>query len=160
MKKNSVLILIFSFLILISLFFYYQSNQTQKLSELIEVKLQTDNSICQNNQTHPIQLLIQNNTDKIITHTKIKYSSFKAQTSHDFGDYASAEFVSKSEIKPQTKYTICVPSPSPKVYMTLTQEDMDSDGESIKKNYPFAQVGFNVYASDYTLKVESQQFKF
>lgn len=141
------------------LFIQYKQKQNIELSNQVHVLLSTQGSMCETNQKYPIEISIQNNSSKTIVNSKIKYSSFE-NSSKMYGENESKIFHLVKEIGESQSIKKCIQSPTKKSFYTLTKKDIQKDGDKIRKNFPNATVGFNVYNSGYSLQVDSKSFDF
>lgn len=158
-KKSLILISILLSVILAFAIIECQKENYKKLNTNVDVFLNTHGSSCQMNSKNPIEIKIINNTDKIIIKSDIKYSSYEI-ASKMYLEHANRIFKSNQTIESKETFVECIASPTLKNYHTLTKEDIQKDGESIKKSFVNARVGFNIYSGDYGLKVEEKQFEF
>lgn len=160
MKKTLFISLFTAFLfVLYFLFKSYQEKENGKLYKDITVQFLTQQSICETNADYPIELKIINNTNKNIRNVHIKYSVAE-QDKLMHADFATFEFSTNLLIEKNKSFSKCIKTPIKKLVYTLTKEDMKNDGEVIKKSYPNAKVGFNIYKTNYLISADTKEFEF
>ena len=160
MKKTLFISLFTAFLfVLYFLFKSYQEKENGKLYKDITVQFLTQQSICETNADYPIEIQIINNTNKNITSAHIKYSVAE-QDKLMHADFKTMEFFTTKLIEKNKSFSKCIKTPIKNFLYTLTKEDIQNDGEMIKKSYPNAKVGFNIYKTNYLISIDNKQFEF
>lgn len=160
MKKTLFIFLWIAFLFILSFVYnIYQEKEYATISKDIQIKFVTQQSICETNADYPIELQIINNTNKNITSVHIKYS-VSEQDKLMHADFKTMEYGSNELIEKNKSFSKCIKTPIKNLLYTLTNEDMKNDGEVIKKSYPNAKVGFNIYKTNYLISVDNKQFEF